>query len=117
MVLHGLVGRRGRDFQEGAKEGERWESRVSSTTSVLEREGEKMRGLSAHSPSPRARHPNPRSRTHGGPRRPPGRDGEKRMTPFQKPGEMVNPCPNKLFLGQKNRNRRLVWPLREGREI
>ncbi len=42
--------------------------------------GEKRRGLSAHSPSPRARHPNPRSRTHGGPR-----DGEKRMTLFRTP--------------------------------
>ncbi len=28
------------------------------------RSGEKRRGLSAHSPSPRARHPNPRSRLH-----------------------------------------------------
>ncbi len=40
------------------------------------REGEKRRGPSAHSPSPRAQHPNPRSRTHGRPRRPPGRDGK-----------------------------------------
>ncbi len=31
MVLHGLVGKRGRDFQEGAKEGERWEARVSGS--------------------------------------------------------------------------------------
>ncbi len=49
------------------------------------REGEKRRGLSAHSPSPRAQHPNPRSRTHERPRRPPGRDGEKWMTPFHTP--------------------------------
>ncbi len=30
----GLVGRRGRDFQEGAKEGKRWEAKVSSTTGM-----------------------------------------------------------------------------------
>ncbi len=34
VVLHGLVGRRGRDFQEGAKEGESWEAKVSSTTGM-----------------------------------------------------------------------------------
>ncbi len=28
-----------------------------------------------------------------------------------------NPCPISYILGQKNRNRRAVWPLREGREI
>ncbi len=33
-----------------------------------EREGEKRRGLSAHSPSPRARHPNPSSRLYERPR-------------------------------------------------
>ncbi len=49
------------------------------------REGEKRRGLSAHSPSPRAQHPNPRSWTHEMPRRPLGHDGEKWMTPFLKP--------------------------------
>ncbi len=32
------------------------------------RSGEKRRGLSAHSPSPRARHPNPRSWPHERPR-------------------------------------------------
>ncbi len=44
-----------------------------------EREGEKRRGLSAHSPSPRARHPNPRSRdltrSRGGARCSPGKNG------------------------------------------
>ncbi len=46
-------------------------------------EGEKRRGLSAHSPSPRAKHPKPRSRIyerlriHEKPRRPPERDGEE----------------------------------------
>ncbi len=34
VVLHGLVGGRGRDFQEGAKEGERLEAKVSSTTGM-----------------------------------------------------------------------------------
>ncbi len=34
VVLHGLEGRRGRDFQEGTKEGERWEAKVSSTTGM-----------------------------------------------------------------------------------
>ncbi len=37
----------------------------------------KRQGLSAHSPSPRARHPNSRSWTHGGPRRPPWCNGGK----------------------------------------
>ncbi len=34
VVLHGLEGRRGRDYQEGAKEGERCEAKVSSITSM-----------------------------------------------------------------------------------
>ncbi len=47
--------------------------------------GRERRGLSAHSPSPRAQHPNPRLRIHAKPRRPPERDGEKWMTPFHTP--------------------------------
>ncbi len=37
---------------------------VNSHVRVQEREGEKRRGLSAHSPSPRAQHPNPSSRLY-----------------------------------------------------
>ncbi len=54
--------------------------------------GRERRGLSAHSPSPRAKHPNPRSRIHerlwihAKPRRPPERDGERKwMIPFHTP--------------------------------
>ncbi len=32
VVLHGLVGRRGWNFHEGARKGKRWEAIVSSTT-------------------------------------------------------------------------------------
>ncbi len=54
--------------------------------------GRDRRGLSAHSPSPRAKHPNPRSRNHerprihAKPRRPPERGGERKWrTPFHTP--------------------------------
>ncbi len=52
-------------------------------------EGEKRQGLSAHSPSPRARHPNPRSlvrpRSHEDPRRCSMRAGEKWRIPSHNP--------------------------------
>ncbi len=44
MVLHGLEGRTGRDFQEGAKEGERWESKVSSIPGMRGRDLTRSRG-------------------------------------------------------------------------
>ncbi len=54
--------------------------------------GRERQGLSAQSPSPRAKHPNPRSRNHerpwihAKPRRPPEHGGERKwMTPFHTP--------------------------------
>ncbi len=58
---------------------------VNLRARARESEGEKRRGLSAHSPSPRARHPNPRSWLHERPRRSLGCDGEKLKIPSHKP--------------------------------
>ncbi len=99
--------------------------------------GRERRGLSAHSPSPRAQHPNLRSRNHerlrihAKPRRPPECNGEKWMTPFHTPqaesgglwegsrrsanGWIASEI--HYFWARKSQQRRAMWPLREGREI
>ncbi len=73
---------------------------------LLERKGEKRRGLSAHSPSPRARHPNPRLWPHERPRRCSMRGGEKWRIPSHNPqaeGYETEILANLAFRGPVNR--------------